>query len=136
MTAQNSNRSKYFTTVAYTADGAFVIAGGRSKFVCIYCVESSTLVKKFQLSYNRSLEGVVDELRSDMLVDGVNIDNIAVDSDDDRRLQSKLPGSVKGTSDGSRITKPEIMSSCIRFSPSGREWAATTIQGLQVSAIA
>ena len=132
VTANNSNRSKYFTSVAYTADGAFVIAGGRSKYVCIYCVESSTLVKKFQLSYNRSLEGIVDELRSDLLVDGVNIDTIPVSSDGDPRFRSSLPGAIRGTTDGSRITKPEIMSSCIRFSPSGREWAATTIQGVQV----
>ena len=100
--------------------------------MCIYCVESSTLVKKFQLSYNRSLEGVVDELRSDLLVDGVNVDTIAGDSDDEFRLTSKLPGTIKGATDGSRITKPEIMTSCIRFSPSGREWAAATIHGLQV----
>lgn len=54
MTSQNSARSKYFTSVTYTADGACVLTGGRSKFVCIYHVATGVLVKKFQLSHNRS----------------------------------------------------------------------------------
>jgi periodic tryptophan protein 2 len=133
MTAQNSERSKYFTSLAYTSDGTCVLAGGRSRFVCIYCVESSVLVKKFQLSHNRSLEGVLDELRSDKLVDGVLVKAFGEGESDDEFLpESTLPGTSKGASDGSRITKPEILTSAVRFSPSGREWAAATTQGLQV----
>ena len=56
MTAQNAARSKYFTTVAYTADGTCVLAGGRSKYTCIYAVATGILVKKFQLSHNRWVE--------------------------------------------------------------------------------
>ena len=42
----------------------------------------------------RSLEGILDELRSDRLVDGVAIDNIRMEDsdDDDRGLSSELPG--------------------------------------------
>lgn len=53
VTAANSSRSKYFTTVSFSADGSCIIAGGKSKFVCIYNVASGTLVKRFQLSHNR-----------------------------------------------------------------------------------
>jgi periodic tryptophan protein 2 len=53
VTADNSVRSKFFTTVAFSADGSCVLAGGKSKYVCIYNVASGTLVKKFQLSHNR-----------------------------------------------------------------------------------
>lgn len=53
ITAENSSRSKYFTTVTFSADGTCVLAGGKSKYVCIYNVTSGTLVKKFQLSHNR-----------------------------------------------------------------------------------
>jgi periodic tryptophan protein 2 len=52
-TADNASRSKYFTSVAYTVDGSCVIAGGRSKFVCLYSCASGALIKKFQLSHNR-----------------------------------------------------------------------------------
>lgn len=32
--------------------------------------------------------------------------------------------------DGSRLTREETRSSCVRFSPTGREWAACTTDGL------
>ena len=71
VSAANALRSKHFTTVAYTPDGQCVLAAGLSKYACVYAVASGALVKKFQLSYNRSLEGVVDNVRSDQYADGV-----------------------------------------------------------------
>ncbi|CAM9778389.1 unnamed protein product, partial [Phaeothamnion confervicola] len=63
--AKTSAHSKYFTSCAYTADGTCVIAAGHSKFVCIYeVVTLLILVKKFQISHNRSLDGVLDRLHS------------------------------------------------------------------------
>jgi WD40 repeat protein len=52
-TAQTSARSKYFTSVTYSADGSCVLAGSKSKSACIYSVASGTLIKKFELSHNR-----------------------------------------------------------------------------------
>ena len=96
MTSQNSNRTKYFTTLSYTADGSCVLAGGRSKYICIYCVASGTLVKKFQLSHNRSLEGVLDQLRSDQLVDGVNMSALVdEDEEEDPLPTSRTPGAQR-----------------------------------------
>jgi periodic tryptophan protein 2 len=57
-TAQNASRSKHFTSIAYTADGTCVLAGGRSKYTCIYAIATGILVKKFQLSHNRCADGV------------------------------------------------------------------------------
>lgn len=53
VTADNSSRSKHFTSVAFSSDGSCVIAGGKSKYICIYNVASGALVKRFQLSHNR-----------------------------------------------------------------------------------
>lgn len=50
---QTSAKSKYFNSLAYTADGSCILAGGRSKYACIYSVHSGVLIKKFQLSHNR-----------------------------------------------------------------------------------
>ena len=92
---------------------------------------------------SRSLEGVVDNLRSDQLVDGVTTQNISIkglqsshgiqvdDSDDEHFASSVLPGTSSG-GDGSRSTRPDIRTNAISFSPTGREWAAATTQGLQV----
>ena len=46
-----------------------------------------------------------------------------------------LPGAHRGNrggDDGSRTVKPVFMTSALRFSISGREWAAATTEGLQV----
>ena len=64
MTANNNAASRYFTSVCYSADGTCVLAGGNSKYVCIYEVSQQILLKKFQVSYNRSLDGVLDEVRT------------------------------------------------------------------------
>ena len=76
VSSANASRSKYFSTVTYTADGQCVLAAGLSKFACIYSIASGALVKKFQLSFNRSLEGIVDHVRSDMVVDGIALSSL------------------------------------------------------------
>ena len=134
-TADNSARSKYFTCIAYSADGRFLLAGGLSKFLCIYSIATGSLVRKYQLSYNRSLDGILDRLRSDRLVDGIAVDGLDIDSDDEHRSApppTRKGGSAAGAALGMRTVKPAIMTSAVCFSGSGREWAAATSQGLQV----
>ena len=36
--AANSTSGKYFTTLCYSADGSYILAGGNSKFICMYDV--------------------------------------------------------------------------------------------------
>ena len=62
MTADNNSASRYFTSVCYSADGTCILAGGNSKYVCIYEVSQQMLLKKFQVTFNRSLDGVLDEV--------------------------------------------------------------------------
>jgi periodic tryptophan protein 2 len=62
MTSDNNASSRYFTSVCYSADGSCVLAGGNSKYVCIYEVSQQILLKKFQVTFNRSLDGVQDEV--------------------------------------------------------------------------
>lgn len=63
-TAQHNMQGKYFRSVCYSPDGDFMIASGHSKYVCIYGVRSKTLIRKYPLTQNRSLEGVLDKLNS------------------------------------------------------------------------
>lgn len=62
MTSDNNAASRYFTSICYSADGSCVLAGGNSKYVCIYEVSEQILIKKFQVTFNRSLDGVLDEV--------------------------------------------------------------------------
>ena len=62
ITADTASRSKYFNAVTYSADGACILAGGKSKYVCIYAVKTGALVKKFELSHNRSVQFVLKNI--------------------------------------------------------------------------
>ena len=62
MTADNNASSRYFTSICYSADGSYLLAGGNSKYVCIYEISQQMLLKKFQVTFNRSLDGVLDEV--------------------------------------------------------------------------
>jgi periodic tryptophan protein 2 len=66
MASNNNSASRYFTSVCYSADGSCVLAGGNSKYVCIYEISQQILLKKFQVTYNRSLDGVLVEVRSEL----------------------------------------------------------------------
>jgi periodic tryptophan protein 2 len=94
------------------------------------------LLMEMMPNKSRSLEGVLDELRSDKLVDGVAVDGVAVgDSDDEFNAHSALPGASRGggAADlGARSTRPELVTTAIKFSPTGRDWAAASTQGLQI----
>lgn len=52
------NFSRAFTSLCYSADGESILAGGQSKNVCIYNVKEGILIKKFEITQNRSLDGV------------------------------------------------------------------------------
>lgn len=39
-------------------DGEFLLAGGKSKYICIYNVKEEMLVKRFEISQNKSFDGI------------------------------------------------------------------------------
>lgn len=51
-------RCRSFTSLCYSADGESVLAGGQSRFVCIYNVQEQMLMKKFEISCNLSFDGM------------------------------------------------------------------------------
>lgn len=50
--------SRSFTSLCYSADGESILAGGQSKFVCIYNVKEQMLMKKFEISCNLSFDAM------------------------------------------------------------------------------
>lgn len=47
-----------FTSLCYSADGESLLAGGQSRFVCIYNLKEQMLMKKFEISCNLSFDGM------------------------------------------------------------------------------
>ncbi|EEB05556.1 U3 snoRNP-associated protein Utp1 [Schizosaccharomyces japonicus yFS275] len=132
--AENSTSNKTFTSICYTADGSCVLTAGTSKYICLYDVATSILVKKFQISKNESLDGVKEMLNSkDMTEAGPMslIDTQGEASDLEDRIDNSLPGATRGDLSSRRV-RPEAMCRCIQFSPGGESFAAASTEGLVV----
>mmetsp|Transcript_21573 Transcript_21573/g.39130 ORF Transcript_21573/g.39130 Transcript_21573/m.39130 type:complete len:248 (-) Transcript_21573:148-891(-) len=89
------------------------------------------LLKKFQVTFNRSLDGVLDELHSKNLGEGGVIDEEEGSEDETTYNALTLPGAKRGD-DGSRKSRVEVLTSQVAFSSTGREWAAVSGEGLHV----
>ena len=63
-TAKTSTRNKHFTTVNMSPNGEFVIGGGNSKNICLYDLRNKVLLRRFAVTQNRSLDGVLLKLNS------------------------------------------------------------------------
>jgi periodic tryptophan protein 2 len=59
ITSKKNFESKFFSTIVYSSDGECILAGGKSKFVCIYHVKEGLLLKKFEITQNLSLDGML-----------------------------------------------------------------------------
>lgn len=135
-TAKNSARGKAFTSLCYSADGTCVLAGGESKYVCLYSIARRILLRRFQTSRNMSLDGVLDFLNSARMTEAGSLDDIDdvpsdpddIEGDDD---DIALPGAKRGDT-GARKVRPAIATKALRFAPDGRAWAAATTEGLLV----
>lgn len=133
-TAANSSSGKSFNSLCYTADGSCILAGGNSKYVCLYDTKSQLLLKKFQISHNLSLDGIQEFLNSKNITEAGPLDLIDETgelSDLEDRLDNSLPGTQKGDL-SIRKTRPEIRTKSIKFSPTGQSWSAASTEGLLI----
>nr|AAI28481.1 Pwp2 protein [Mus musculus] len=131
ITAKHSAKGKAFTTLCYSADGQSILAGGMSKFVCLYHVREQILVKRFELSCNLSLDAMEEFLNRRKMTEFGNLALIDQDAGEENGVAVPLPGVRKGDM-SSRHFKPEIRVTSLRFSPTGRCWAATSTEGLLI----
>jgi len=134
MAANNNASGKSFTSLAYTADGGCIIAGGNSKYVVIYDIREGVMVKKFQVSQNLSLDGTEEFLDSRRVTEDGPLDLInalSEESDLEDRLDITLPGAQRGDM-SKRKYRQEARTKCVRFSPTGRAWAAASTEGLLI----
>ncbi|KAJ7064813.1 quinon protein alcohol dehydrogenase-like superfamily [Mycena amicta] len=139
VSAANSTSGKAYNSLAYTADGKCILAGGNSKYVVLYDVREGegVMVKKFQISQNLSLDGTEEFLDSRKVNDaGINtdlVDSRGDESDLEDRMDVSLPGASRGAGDMSiRRYRQEARTKCVRFSPTGRAWAAASTEGLLI----
>ncbi|XP_063909715.1 periodic tryptophan protein 2 homolog [Zophobas morio] len=132
ITAKKTLQAKAFTSLCYSADGEFLLAGGQSKNVCIYNIAESLIVKKFEVTQNRSLDAVDDFINRRKLNEFGNVALVEEREEmEGGNVTLKLPGARKGDM-ASRVLKPEVRIFSLQFSPTGQQWAAATTEGLLV----
>lgn len=134
VTAKQLMSRRCFTSLCYSADGQCVLAGGKSKHVCIYHVKQEIMLRRFDVSNNLSLDGMHMFLNNKKnMTDAGPLDMMDLDrdSDDEDRETFSLPGVKKGDMSSRRV-QPEVQTKGLRFSPAGRSWAAATTEGLLI----
>uniref|UniRef100_A0A182P7K7 Small-subunit processome Utp12 domain-containing protein n=1 Tax=Anopheles epiroticus TaxID=199890 RepID=A0A182P7K7_9DIPT len=133
--AKKNLLGRAFTSICYSADGECLLAGGKSKYVCIYNVKEGILLKKFQITQNRSLDGMDEYINRRKLTEFGNMALIEQREElEGGNVALKLPGAKKGDL-AARNVLPEVKVDCVQFSPSGQSWAAVTSEGLLVYAL-
>ena len=136
MSLDRSASGKYFSSLCFTSDGRGVLAGGNSKYVCLYDVSSKSLLKKFAISSNLSLDRMIEHLNSKNMTEAGPkdlIDDDAENSDLEDRVDKSLPGVQSGAVAARKI--PEARTNCVKFSPTGRSWAAASSEGLIIYSV-
>ncbi|KAM7253980.1 hypothetical protein ACFE04_031662 [Oxalis oulophora] len=136
--AANSSAGKYFTTLCYSADGNYILAAGSSKYICMYDIADQVLLRRFQITHNLSLDGVLDFLNSKKMTESGPMDLIDDDNSDaedgvDQQTRGNLgyglPGALPNRG------RPIVRTKCLRIAPTGRSFAAATTEGVQVYSI-
>lgn len=97
--AEIAEKDKYFNCLSYTGDGEYVIAGGKSKFICFYNVSEKVLLKKFKMTYNLSMNGFFDYISKRRVAEfGFNVESIKEREEQGEKSTKpiNLPGVRKG----------------------------------------
>jgi periodic tryptophan protein 2 len=134
-TAANASGTKSFSAIRYSADGTCVLAGGNSKYICLYSVSSLVLLKRFTISVNLSMSGTQEFLNSKLLTEAGPaglIDERGEASDLEDRIDRALPGSTRGGDPSARKRLPEVRVTGVAFAPTGRAFCAASTEGLLI----
>lgn len=135
-TAASTPGTKSFNSITYSADGSCLLAAGNSKYICLYSVSTLTLVKKFTVSVNLSLDGTQEFLNSSAIMsnrlprDMIDTEGEASDLED--RIDRSLPGAKRGKDATKRTIRPEVKVSDVEFAPTGRTFCAASTEGLLI----
>ena len=126
ITAKKKREAAHFKSLTYSADGSVLLAGGESKHICIYHVNESLLLRKFEVTQNRSFQGMDETINRKKLT---SLGNLAEVEDRDGGTELKLAGS-KTVDKSKRALKLEVRVTGLQFSPTGRAFSAVSTEGL------
>ncbi|CAI4230503.1 unnamed protein product [Auanema sp. JU1783] len=131
---ETSAASKAFTRMAYSPDGELILLGGDSNFFCMYSVSNRILLKKFTITANRSLDGVVLDVNRRNFTEFGNMalaDVSDSEEEDNHKRAIRLPGS-KHFDLGERKGRPEVAVYDLCYCPTGRKFGVACTEGVSL----
>ncbi|KAK0752155.1 WD40-repeat-containing domain protein [Schizothecium vesticola] len=132
--AANVGGTKNFSTIRYSTDGSCLLAGGNSKYICLYSVTTMVLLKKFTVSVNLSLSGTQEFLNSKLITEAGPaglLDEQGEASDREDRIDRTLPGAKRGDP-SARKRLADVRVTGVAFSPDGTSFCAASTEGLLI----
>ena len=118
-----------------------MIGGGNSKNICLYDIKNKLLLRRYAITQNRSLDGVLQKLNSKNVKGDVADHELDIDSDLEedawevrKQADMQMPGSRKPNNAQiiKRNTKLAIRVKQVKFSPDGTQFACATTEGLLI----
>ncbi len=106
-----------FLSIAYSADGQHLLAGGDSKYICLYSIPDRLLLKRFEITVNLSLEGVQEAHDRRRFLSNYGAEAAA--AKEDGREALALPGVRTGDDHSRRWWRPDVRVTSVQFSPTG-----------------
>eukprot|EP00359_Climacostomum_virens_P007002 CAMPEP_0204901432 /NCGR_PEP_ID=MMETSP1397-20131031/3081_1 /ASSEMBLY_ACC=CAM_ASM_000891 /TAXON_ID=49980 /ORGANISM="Climacostomum Climacostomum virens, Strain Stock W-24" /LENGTH=846 /DNA_ID=CAMNT_0052069795 /DNA_START=659 /DNA_END=3199 /DNA_ORIENTATION=+ len=133
ITAKHNPSNKRFNALAYSVDGSLLLAGGQSKFICVYDLRHKTLLHRFTATENRSLSGVLDKLNSKRMTSEGPIDEFDLDEYSFREdYNTQGVGAPQRPGDLARKAIKSVKVSSLAYSVTGQSFAVVTSEGLLV----
>lgn len=122
-----------------------MLGGGNSKNLCLYDIRNKLLLRRFAITQNRSLDGVLLKLNSKGIKGDVAEHELDIDSDLEEdawqvrnQADQQMPGSRKQNNAQvlKRNTKLAIRVKQVAYSPDGTQFACATTEGLVIYSLA
>ncbi|EFO84699.1 hypothetical protein CRE_03827 [Caenorhabditis remanei] len=135
ITRQSAAKTKTFTKIRFSPDGNLLLVGGESNNFCIYSVPDRLILKKWKITENRSLDGVVLDFNRRNFTEFGNMQLVDTsdeeDDEPDNKMTIKLPG-TKNFDLGERRSRPEVNIYEVTYCPTGRRFAVCSTEGVAV----
>lgn len=130
VSAKNNLSNKHFNSISINLSGNLLLAGGNSAYVCLYDIHFQILLKKFKLSQNRSLDGLLHKLNSQYKFNELDNDEDKYDSNNSDYEIEDSNGILYSSSKKNTKKHLPIVITKVAFSFTNRSFIVASTEGI------